>query len=57
MKDTKREETTAELAAWQQRLKEEAVEEAQLNPQSQSDNQTEKRVKGHSGGGKVKLGK
>ncbi|KAE8296868.1 Dynein assembly factor 4, axonemal [Larimichthys crocea] len=55
MKDTKREETTAELAAWQQRLKEEAVEEAQLNPQSQSDNQTEKRVKGHSGGGKVKL--
>ncbi|TKS74006.1 Dynein assembly factor 4, axonemal [Collichthys lucidus] len=57
MKDTKREETTAELAAWQQRLKEEAAEEAQLNLQSQSDNQKEKRVKGHSGGGKVKLGK
>ncbi|XP_041795712.1 dynein assembly factor 4, axonemal [Chelmon rostratus] len=61
MKDTEREKTTAELAAWQLRQKEKAVEEAKSKVQSQRDHQnelnamTEKQRNGCSGGGKVKL--
>ncbi|XP_044048311.1 dynein assembly factor 4, axonemal [Siniperca chuatsi] len=61
MKDTEREKTTAELAAWQLRQTQKAEEEAQLKLQSQRYNQnklkamTEKQENGCSDGGKVKL--
>ncbi|XP_070828893.1 dynein axonemal assembly factor 4 [Chaetodon trifascialis] len=61
MKDTEREKTTAELAAWQLRQREKTAEEAQLKLQRQRDHQnelkavTQKQENGCSGGGKVRL--
>lgn len=61
MKNTEREKTTAELAAWQLRQKQRAEEEAQLKKQRDKPNKlkarTEKQGNGGSDGGKVKLSK
>lgn len=60
MKDTERERTTAELAAWQLRHKQKLEEETQLKLQNQRENQnkekvsTEEQRKECAGGGKVK---
>ncbi|XP_060892351.1 dynein assembly factor 4, axonemal isoform X1 [Labrus mixtus] len=59
MKDTEREKTSAELAAWQLRQKDKLEEETQPKLQSQRENRSTvqvvaKQEKGCSGGGKVK---
>lgn len=55
MKDTEREKTTAELAAWQLRQKQQAEEEAKLQSQTENQNKVEVMAE-KQGNGRVKMG-